>query len=166
MAKTKQQKQEILAKLEDAFQKAASTVFVSFTAVTVAEETEMRKALRSEGLKYFVAKKTLINRALTNLGHKAEEVPMEGEIAVAYHASEGGDVTAPARMIHATAQKLKDKLSIAGGLFEGKLLGALGMREIATIPPVEALRGMFANVINSPRSRFAIVLSKVAEAKN
>jgi ribosomal protein L10 len=40
------------------------------------------------------------------------------------------------------------------------------MNMIATIPPVSVLRGMFANVINSPRSRFAIALSEVAKTKN
>jgi ribosomal protein L10 len=46
MAKTKQQKQDIITKLEQAFKTAASSVFVSFTGVTVADESAMRKELR------------------------------------------------------------------------------------------------------------------------
>jgi ribosomal protein L10 len=45
------------------------------------------------------------------------------------------------------------------------LRNAAAMQEIATIPSMDVLRGRFANVINSPRSRFAIVLSKVSEKK-
>jgi len=55
---------------------------------------------------------------------------------------------------------------ILGGLFEGKIMNSAGMQEIATIPPLPVLQAMFAQVINSPRSRFAVVLSKVAETKN
>ena len=164
MAKTKAQKQEIIATLTTGFQNAASTVFVSFTKITVAEESAMRKALREAGVKYFVAKKTLIDRALKAAGH-TDELVLDGEIAVAYNTTADGDASAPARLIHGFAGTLKDKLAIAGGIFEGALRNALAMTEIATIPSMDVLRGRFANIINSPRSRFAIVLSKVAETK-
>lgn len=162
MAKTKQQKQEILARLEEAFKTAASAVFVTFTQVTVADESAMRKQLRDQGVKYFVAKKTLIGKALERAGHTP--IDMDGEIAVAYNAADG-DASLPARLVHEFAQKLKDKLTIAGGIFEGAVRDAVAMSEIATIPAMPVLRGMFAQVINSPRQRFAVVLSKVAETK-
>ena len=163
MAKTKEQKAEIIAKLEDALKNGTSSVFVHFSKVTVAEEGAMRRALRGEGVKYFVAKKTLIRRALSSLGHAHDELPLEGEVAVA--AGGGLDATAAARLIHEYGKKLSDKLTILGGIFEGKLVGQSHMQEIATIPPMQTLRAMFAQVINSPRQRFAVVLSKVAEKK-
>ena len=165
MAKTKAEKQQIIDNLEAAFKQAASTVFVHFKHVTVAEESAMRKTLRASSVGYVVAKKTLIRRALAALGHKHEELPLEGELAIAYNREAGGDASAPSRMIHEFATKLKDKLVISGGIFEGKLVDALSMQAIATIPPMDVLRGMFAQVINSPRQRFAVVLSKVAETK-
>ena len=164
MAKTKEQKKEISERLEEALKNAASTVFVHFSKVNVADESAMRRSLRADGVKYFVAKKTLIRRALEKLGHAADEVPMQGEIAIAY----GGenDSTLPARLVHEFGKKLADKLAIVGGIFEGKLVGEAMMREIATIPSLQTLRAMFAQVVNSPRQRFAVVLSKVAETKN
>lgn len=165
MAKTKQQKQEITGKLEDAFKTAASSVFVTFTKMTVTEETALRKSLREAGVKYFVAKKSLIGRALKSVGHD-KDLSLAGEIAVAYNAEEGGDASAPARLVYEFTQKLKDKLFIAGGIFEGVLRDALAMNEIATIPAMPVLRGRFANVINSPRQRFAVALSEVAKIKN
>ncbi len=164
MAKTKAEKAEIIDKLADAFKNATSSVFVHFTKVTVADESAMRRALRNEGVKYFVAKKTLIRRALEKLGHAHADVPLEGEIAVAYGGA--GDATAPARLVHDFGKKLIDKLSILGGIFEGALIDGPRMQEIATIPSMLVLRGMFANIINSPRVRFAVVLSKVAESKS
>lgn len=163
MAKTKEQKKAIVEKLEGVL-KGPTSVFVGFTGISVGQESTMRRTLRSEGLGYLVAKKTLIRRALQSLGH-AEELPMEGEVAVAYTAS-SEDQTAAARQIHAFGKTLGDgKLSILGGIFEGKLVGAAMMQEIATIPGVDVLRGMFANVINSPRQRFAIALAEVAKTK-
>jgi large subunit ribosomal protein L10 len=169
MAQTKQQKVEIVKKLQDAFADATSTVFVHFKGVNIGEETQMRRELKAANVKYTVAKKTLIKRALEALGHKTDDVSFDGEVAVAYGG--GDDATAAARMMHEYGKKFLDakkesKLHILGGLFEKILVGKAAMLEIATVPPMDVLRGMFANVINSPRQRFAVVLSKVAETKN
>src|SRR5947199_271214 len=98
MAKTKAEKAVVIEKLEGALKEAGSSVFVHFNKVNVAEETSMRRALRAEGVSYFVAKKTLIRRALESLGHKHEELPLEGEVAVAYGGGE--DVTIASRLVH------------------------------------------------------------------
>ena len=166
---TKQQKIEIVKKLEDAFKNAASTVFVHFKGVNIKEETEMRRDLRAASVKYTVAKKTLIKRALEALGHKPDEVPLEGEVAIAHGG--GDDVTAAARLMHEYGKKFlgpakEMKISIIGGLFEGKLVDQMTMQAIALIPSMQGLRGMFANIINSPRQRFAIAMSEVAKTKN
>ncbi|OGG57872.1 50S ribosomal protein L10 [Candidatus Kaiserbacteria bacterium RIFCSPHIGHO2_01_FULL_55_17] len=172
MAKTKSEKAAIIDKVEKALKEGASSVFVHFTKVTVAEESAMRRALKKDGVAYFVAKKTLIRRALDKLRHKSTELPLEGEVAIA--SGGGEDATAPARLIHEFGKKLTDpfdklragKLTILGGIFEGKLVGQAAMQEIATIPPMQTLRAMFAQIVNSPRQRFAMVLSKVAEKKS
>ncbi len=162
MAKTKAEKAAVIEKLEQAFKESASSVLVHFSKLTVAEESSMRRSLREQGVVYFVAKKTLIRRALESLGHAHADVPIEGEVAVAYG---GADSTAASRLVHEFGQKFTDKLAIVGGIFEGKLVGAAHMQEIATIPPMDTLRAMFAQVVNSPRQRFAMVLSKVAGTK-
>lgn len=164
MAKTKAEKAVIIDKLVDAFKNSTSSVFVHFSKVTVADETAMRRALRADNVKYFVAKKTLIRRALESLGHKHDDMPLDGEVAIAYGG--GDDATAAARLVHDFGKKLADKLVILGGIFEGKLVDQAMMQEIATIPSLQTLRGMFAQVINSPRQRFAVVLSEVAKTKN
>lgn len=163
MAKTKAEKAEVIQRLEDAFKNSASSVLVHFSKVNVADESAMRRALREAGVKYFVAKKTLVRRALSGAGHQHEELPLEGELAVAYGG--GDDSTAAARLVHGWADKLKDKLAIVGGIFEGTLKNQAQMLEIATIPPMDTLRAMFAQIVNSPRQRFAVVLSEVAKTK-
>ena len=168
MAQTKQQKVEIVSKLENAFKTAATSVLLHFKGVNIKEETEMRKSLRGAGVTYTVAKKTLIRRALESLGHKHDEVAMDGEVAIAWGG--GDDVTAPARLVHEFGKKFlnadkQPKLSILGGIFEGKLVNQALMQEIALIPSMLGLRGMFANVINSPIQRFAIAMAEVAKTK-
>ena len=162
MAKTKEQKGEVIAKLEDGFKNSISTVFVHFAKLNVADESAMRRSLRGEGVSYVVAKKTLIKRALQNLGHTAE-IPLEGEVAVAYGG--GNDATLVARLMHGFGKSLADKVTILGGIFEEKLIGQAEMQEIATIPSVQTLRGMFVNVINSPVAGLAVALKAIADKR-
>lgn len=166
--KTKDQKIAFVKELSDAIGAATSTVFVGFKGMNVADETAMRRALRGDKVKYTVVKKTLIRRVLELLGHKPADVSLPGEVAVAYGGGE--DSTAAARLVHEFGKKFlgpnkENKLTILGGIFEGILVGAASMQEIAAIPPMQTLRAMFAQVLSSPRQRFAVVLSKVAEKK-
>jgi len=162
MAKTKEQKKEIVARLQEAFSPALASVFVHFKGLPVGEETAMRGGLREDGVSYFVARKTLMGVALDNSDIQGDRPELEGEIAVAYGSE---DPTAAARGVHTFVKKYGDKVAIVGGVFEGKFMDAAAMNEIATIPPMDSLRGMFANVINSPIQGLVIALSAIADKK-
>jgi large subunit ribosomal protein L10 len=161
VAITKAKKQDIIAKLEGIKKDSDSLVFVNFKGVSVADTSVMRRKLREEGVGYFVAKKTLMKRVFGD-AYEGEMPELDGEIAVAYSA----DAIKPAQQIKDFAKKYKDAVAIAGGVFQGVFKTKEEMTIIASIPPLDTLRGMFAQLVNSPRQRFAVVLSKVAEAKN
>lgn len=162
MAITKAKKEEVVAKVADALKNAASVVFVRFRGLTVADTSAMRRSLREQGIGYYVAKKTLMRRALENKGYTGTLPELPGEIALVW--SEG-DSTAPAREIYAFGKKQKDTLTIVGGVFDGAYADAVAMNAIATIPPVPVLRGMFVNVINSPIQGLVIALDQIRAAK-
>ena len=162
MAIAKAKKREISAKLSDILAKASSVVFVRFNKLSVADTAQMRRSLKGEGVGYYVAKKTLIKRALGELGLSGELPEMPGEIAIAYS---DGDATAPARTVYQSTKKYKEALKIVGGVFEKAYADATKMIEIATIPPLPVLRGMFVNVINSPRQGFVMALDQIAKSK-
>jgi len=160
MAITKEKKQIILDKLDGVKTDAASIVFVSFNGMPVQESTKMRADLRDRGVQYFVAKKTLMKRSFD--GTFEGELPeLDGEIAVAYST----DAIAPAQTIKEYTTKYKNNLSIAGGVFQGVYKDAAEMTEIASIPALPVLRGMFVNVINSPIQGLVLGLNAIAEKK-
>lgn len=161
MAITRQKKEETVAKLQGALKNAKTLVFAKFKGLTVAEQNEMRKALRAQEIGYTVAKKTLIRRALESATIEGQAPELEGEIAFI----SGVDELAPARELAVFVKKFGDHLKFAGGIFGGKYMSREEIISIAAIPAMETLRAMFAQIINSPRQRFAVVLSKVAEAK-
>ena len=161
MAITKEKKTEILAKLDEIKNTSDSIVFVNFSGLPVQDSTAMRATMREAGVGYFVAKKTLIKRAFDG-SFEGEMPELEGEIALAYST----DAIAPAQNVKEFAGKFKDKLAIAGGVFQGVYKDKEEMTEIASIPPLPVLRGMFVNVINSPIQGLVLGLNAIAEKKS
>jgi large subunit ribosomal protein L10 len=159
MAITKQKKAEIVEKMSGIVSDASTLVFAKFKGLTVAEQNEMRKALRASEVGYTVAKKSLMRRALDAAKIEGTMPELEGEVAIAY----AKDELAPARELAVFVKKFADHLSFQGGVFGGKYMDASEIKSIAAIPGLETLRAMFAQVINSPRQRFAVVLSEVAK---
>lgn len=163
MAISKDKKREIIEKLNDAFKEASAITFVGFTKLTVADSSKMRNELAQAGVRLFVAKKTLIRKALETRGYAGTLSELPGEVAVAWTTA---DVTAPARGVYDYSKKLKGVLTLLGGVFENAFVDASQMVAIATIPPMPVLRGMFVNVINSPIQGLVVALNKIAEKKS
>ena len=160
MAITKDKKKEILEKLKNVSGKE-SVVFVNFHGLPVSETTEMRGELREKEVNYFVAKKTLVKKAFSDSDIKGDLPELEGELAIAY----SDDPTSAAREVYSFQKKFDDQVSILGGVFENKYLSKTEMEEIALIPSLDILRGMFVNVINSPIQGFVLGLNAIAESK-
>ena len=161
MAITKNQKKEILKEIGETIKKSPSIVFVNFKGLKVNDSNKFRKELRDKGVGYFVAKKTLLKKAIDELKPTGTAPELVGELAVAH----GTDSVAPAREVFGFSKKFKENLSIIGGIFEGKYMSKEEMLGIAMIPPLEVLRGQFVNVINSPIQGFVVALDAIAKKK-
>jgi len=155
MAITKEKKHAIHSKVSEGLKGSESVVFVNFHGLGVAETTAMRHALREKGLSYYVAKKTILKRALDDLGVEGTRPPLEGEIAVAY----GDDPVLPAQELYVFAKKYKENLQVVGGVLEGKYLSADEAIALAQLPSQHALRGMLVNVMYAPVSGFVRTLN-------
>lgn len=162
MAITKEKKKEIIASLKKIISDSKSIVFVNFNKLLVKESSEIRRALKKEEVGYLVVKKSLLGKVLGEAGIGGNNPKFDGELALVF----GQDQLAPAREIYGFQKKLDKKVSIVGGVFENQFKSLEEMMNIATIPPLDVLRGMFVNVINSPIQRFAIALNEVAKLKD
>lgn len=162
MAISKDKKRAIIAKLTSAFKEASSIVFVGFSKLTVKDASKVRKELAQTGVNYYVAKKSLIRKALESGGFTGEVPELPGEVAIAWTTT---DITAPARGVYEHGKKLKGALALLGGVFEGVFADAKKMIGIATIPPLPVLRGMFVNVLNSPIQGIVIALDQISKTK-
>ncbi len=161
MAITKEKKKEIIANLKKIVSDSKSIVFVNFNKLLVKEASEIRRALKKEDINYLVVKKSLLGKVLDEVKVGGGVPKFAGELALVF----GNDQLAPAREIYGFQKKLDNKVSIVGGIFENQFKSLQEMMNIATIPSLQVLRGMFVNVINSPIQRFAIALNAIAGKK-
>lgn len=158
---TLDKKKELVAGLEKSLKSSGSVVFVKFDKLVVEKVNNLRRKLQKENVGYVVTKKTLLKRALDAQKIEGEIPEIPGQIAIAY----GEDLLAPSREIFNFSKENKENIEIVGGVFEGKYMNKSEMLNIATIPPLQTLRGMFVNLINSPIQRFAVVLDQIAKTK-
>ncbi len=158
---TIEKKKSLVASLESSLKSANSVVFVKFDKLKVTDVNILRRSLQKEGIGYMVSKKTLLKRALGTRGVTGALPELPGQLAIAY----GEDLLSPAREVLAFYKGHKENISIVGGVFESKYMNAEEMMSIATIPPLQTLRGMFVNIINSPLQRLAVALDQIALKK-
>ena len=162
MAISKNKKVEVVENIANIAKSSKTVVFVNFHKLNVIETGEVRNSLRKAGIGYRVAKKTLIKRALSDLGITGELPSLDGEVAVVY----GEDLLAPAREVLEFTTKFKTKLSIIGGIFDNEYKSKEEMMSIASIPDFKTLQAQFVQLINSPIQRFVLALNAIADKKN
>ncbi len=152
-------KQPIVNEISEAINGAASVVVVDYRGLTVAQDTELRKKLRAEGITYKVYKNTLVSRAVEGTEFESLREVLEGPSAFAISTE---DATAPARVIAEFAKKAP-KLEIKAGVVEGTYFDADGMKEISSIPSRDILLGRLLGSMQSPIANLARVLNQIAE---
>lgn len=162
MAINKEKKGEILSKLKKIVKDSASIVFINFHALPVTESSNIRKSLRTKGIGYTVAKKTLTKKALSEGGISGDMPEMPGELGIVY----GTDPIEGAREVYEFQKKLDKKIQIVGGVFENKFMNQSEMLVISQIPGMKTLQAQFVNLINSPIQGFVMALDQIAKKKS
>jgi len=163
MAITKEKKKLIWDKVLDAARSYTAVVFAGFQGLTVADVSAVRRDLRKEGVKYSVVKKTIAAKALKESSKMAGEFPdLPGQVALVYG---GQDALTAARGVATAAKSYQGKLSILGGIYEGRFVDKAFMAGLAAIPPRQTLLAQFVNVINSPIQGLAVVLDGIAKKR-
>lgn len=157
MAITLDKKKELIKEITEDVKNSTSTVILGFTKLEYADVTPLRKNLRDKGIKMTVSKKTLMKRAFGEAGIVGDVPAMEGQIALAF----GNDPVVPAKSVAEAEKKLKNKVFILGGIFEGKFLSKQEMIALSKVPGREVLLSQLLNVMNSPIQGFVSTLNAV-----
>lgn len=152
-------KQPVVQEIADRIKGAQSVVLVDHRGLTVEQDTQLRRALREAGVSYKVYKNTMMNFAFKGTDCEGLSQYLEGPSAMAVSDS---DATAPARVL-AQFAKTAEQLEIKGGIVEGIVYDAAGIKDIANIPSREELISKLLGSLQSPITNFARVMNQLAE---
>ena len=128
---------------------AAETLLVAdYRGLTNRELEALRDALLPHGARFRIVKNTLTRRAAEQAGAAELLVMLEGPTAIAFIEA-SGDPAAVAKALAATA-KTTNVLTLRGGILEGKALTGAEVDRLATLPPVDVLRGQLVGAVVAP----------------
>lgn len=159
IAQKAQQVEDICEKVK----KAKSVVLVDYRGLTVAQDTEMRVGLRQAGVDYKVLKNRLVLRAFNECGYDGFAEILEGPTAVAFGYE---DAVAPAKIVAETVTKTNNKISIKGGIIEGKQASVDEINALAKIPAKPVLVGQLLGMLTNPMRSLAVALSEIAKKQS
>ena len=152
-------KQPIVEEIASTVKDAATVVIVSYSGITVAQDTQLRRQLREAGVMYKVYKNTLMTRAFKGTEFEGLTESLKGTNAIAVCKDAA---TAPARILSKFAKDCP-AIQLKAGVVEGIVYDEKGMAEIAKIPSRDELISKFLGSIQSPITNFARVLNQIAE---
>ncbi len=144
------EKSEFVAAMNEVFKDTGSVVVAHYTGLTVADMTDLRGQMREAGGTVKVAKNRLAKLALK--GTDAEHISdlFRGQTMIAYA---DDPVTAP--KVTAAFAKKNDKLVVLGGAMGTTNLDEEGVKQLASLPSLDELRGKLVGMVQTPASRIA-----------
>jgi len=147
------QKEELVKSLRQILADTVCVVVAHQSGLNVAEATQLRRQVRSAGAGFRVTKNRLMRRALTGTAFERLSALFTGPTAIAF----SRDPVAAAKVVVQFANR-NDKLTIIGGGLAGQPMDAAEVRELASLPSLDELRGKLIGLLQAPGTRFAVVL--------
>jgi large subunit ribosomal protein L10 len=155
MALTKAKKAVKIEQLAHELEGSTSAIVGTFAKLTVSQDFELRKVVRTAGGRYRVVKNKLAARA--SKGTKVEEA-LQGLKGVSSVAYTSGDPVALAKALSAWMAE-NAEYTFKLGIVDGKLISVEEVKHLATMPSKEAIFAKLLFLINAPAQRLVTVMN-------
>ena len=156
---TRAQKQEKVAELHEKLGRATSVYLADYRGVSVEAVNRLRALVRREGrgaYEYAVVKNTLLERAAADTGAAALADEFHGPTVVAISYA---DPVGLAKILVDFAKDVQ-VFRLKGGVLAGRRLGTAEIGQLATLPPLDAIRASLVGLIQAPATRLARLVSE------
>ena len=148
----KQEKERVVAELVERLRTSETLFVADYRGLDMTAIDNVRGELLKHGARFSVVKNTLTRRAAEAAGVEALNEFLEGPTAIAF--VESGDMVAVAKTLSDTARDTKI-LALRGGILQGKTITADDVRELASLPSVDVLRGQVLGAVVAPLNAIA-----------
>ena len=153
----KTDKEQIVSELAAELKAAETLIVADYRGLTNKQLESLRDDLLQHGARFRIVKNTLTRRAAAEAGADALLVMLEGPTAIAFIES-GGDPAAVAKALAAKAKET-NVLAMRGGILEGQTRTAEEIDRLATLPPLDVLRGQLVGAVVAPLTQLVALVN-------
>lgn len=149
MAITRDKKQALVAKMNEAFSGAKAVAFAQYTGLSVADIQELRKSAREAGVQIIVVKNRLVRVAMSEVKafKETDTSALEGQLLYAFSDT---DEVAPSKVLD-TFAKAHPALQLHGGFSaEGLAQSESDVKALAGLPSKQQLIADVVATLLSP----------------
>ncbi|OWY40765.1 50S ribosomal protein L10 [Xenophilus sp. AP218F] len=153
-------KKAVVAEVAAQLAAAQTLVIAEYRGIEVSSMTKLRAQARENGVYLRVLKNTLVRRAVEGTPFAALADQMVGPLVYGISA----DPVAAAKVLHQFA-KADDKIIVKAGSYDGQVMNAAQVAELASIPSREELLSKLLYVMQAPVAGFARALAALSDKK-
>ena len=162
MSKNRELKEQAVAEIVEKLKNAQSTVICSYSGLTVAQVTELRKLCRESDVQYCVLKNRLVARALAELNITGVEDLLNGPNAFVF----AKDAVTGPKVLNDFIEKNKlESIKIIGGLLGTDAVDVKTIKHLASLPSREVLLAKLLGCLNNPVGGFVRVVDAIRKQK-
>ncbi len=147
-------KQDVVTSLHQAFTDANLVVVTHYLGITAADSTALRRRMRDANAKFRVTKNRLAQRALEGTAFVGLTDLFTGPTAIAF-----SDDPVAAAKAAVEFSKTNENLIVVGGALRETMLDADAVKNLASLPSLDELRGKLVGLLSTPASRVVGVLN-------
>ena len=152
----KREKERVVADLVERLRASDTLIVADYRGLTMPQIDGVRTEVLKHGARFTVVKNTLTKRAAEEAGVPELVELLDGPTAIAFVGD--GDMVGVAKALNDTARQTKI-LSLRGGILQGKPMSAEEVRDLASLPPADVLRGQVLGAIVAPLSAIAALIN-------
>jgi large subunit ribosomal protein L10 len=148
----KREKERVVADLVERLRASDTLIVADYRGLSMPEIDGVRTEVLKHGARFTVVKNTLTKRAAEEAGIPELIELLDGPTAIAFVGD--GDMVGVAKALSDTARQTRI-LSVRGGILQGKPMSADQVKDLASLPPADVLRGQVLGAIVAPLNAIA-----------
>jgi large subunit ribosomal protein L10 len=156
LAKSKAQKETMLAQYVEWVGKSQAIVLVEYTGLKMSNLDAIRTKVREAGGEFHIVKNTLAKLALEKAGFKVPEDYTEKSTAIGFAFAD------PAGFAKALTEATKgmEAVKIKGGFMGAGTLNSAEVKSLASLPPLPVMRAQLLGILQAPASKLVRTLAE------
>jgi large subunit ribosomal protein L10 len=156
LAKSKAQKEAMLAEYMEWLGKSQAVVLVEYSGLKMKDLDVIRAKARENGGEFHIVKNTLAKLALEKAGYSVPADYAEKSTAIGFAFSDPAGFTKALT----EATKSMEAVKVKGGFLDAKALSSAQVKSLASLPPLSVLRAQLLGVLQGPASKLVRTLAE------